>query len=110
MMPTMLNYKVSFLNPALKLIVPFIFLYGAYCFYQARREYGNELKKLMTVLAMTGVVGFLATLFRYLGDIVPMWKWGESLGFLLFGIACVHASWYAAGPLTLFVRKLLQKK
>jgi hypothetical protein len=109
MIPDLLNYRVSFLNPMLKLIVPFIFLYGAYCFYRARQEYGNELKTLMTVLAITGVVGFLATLFRYFGDIVSLWKWGESVGFFAFGAACVYASWYAAGPLTTFVRKLLQR-
>ena len=109
MVPDLFNYKVSFLNPLLKLIVPFIFLYGAYCFYQARQEYSNELKNLMTVLAFTGLVGFFATLFRFLGDIVSLWKWGESVGFYLFGMACVYAAGYAAGPLTAFVRKMLQR-
>ncbi|MBI9051067.1 MAG: hypothetical protein JEZ00_16720 [Anaerolineaceae bacterium] len=107
MVPELFNYKTSLLNPALKLILPFIFLYGAYSFYQARNQYSNELKKLMSVLAFAGFVGFLATLFRYLGDVFTVWKWGESLAFLLFGFASIYATWQAIGPLAMFVNKLV---
>ena len=36
------------------------------------------------------------------GDILVVWKWGESVGFLLFGLFNVYAVW----PLVTFIRKM----
>ena len=104
-----LNYKTSLLNPALKLVVPIILLYGTYLFYQARQRYQGELRKIVNALVIAGVVGVLATAFRFIADIISVsFKWGESLGFLAFGVANAYAAWCAAGPLVAFVRRMLQ--
>ena len=103
MIPDLFNYKVSILNPALKLIVPLIFLYGAYWFYQSRQEYGGEIGKVVRRLVVAGVVGLLATGFRYGADVIDVsWKWGESLGFLVFGLVNAYAVW----PLVTFIQKI----
>ena len=103
MIPDLLNYKVSILNPALKLIVPLIFLLGTYYLYRARSQYEGELGKVVRRLAFAGVVGTLACFFRFGADYwFSSLKWGESLFFLAFGIANVHAAW----PLLTFMRDL----
>jgi hypothetical protein len=103
MIPDLLNYKVSILNPALKLIVPLIFFYGTYWFYRSRQEYGGEIGKVVQRLAVAGVVGVLANGFRYTADVVDVsWKWGESLGFLVFGLVNAYAVW----PLVTFIRRI----
>ena len=90
----LLNYKTSFLNPALKIIVPLIFLAGSIYFFSLRHKYQGELGKVVSRLAMAGVFGLLANFFRYGAD---LWfadlKWGESLGYLLFAAANVYAVW-----------------
>jgi hypothetical protein len=101
MVPELLSYPKSFLNPLLKIIVPLIFLFGAYYFYRARNAYGGELGKVVRRLALAGFIGFLASVIRYAGDLVVLWKWGESLGYLVFGIANVYAVW----PLLTFLTK-----
>lgn len=109
MIPDLLNYKMSILNPALKLLVPFVFLCGTYFAYQGSRRYPGEIGKLMKALVLVGVVGFLANLFRYVGDIVTVSKWGESIGGIIFGLANVYAAWYAAGPLVKFIKQMLRE-
>jgi hypothetical protein len=44
----------------------------------------------------------LANGFRYAGDVLVVWKWGESLGFLVFGLVNLYAVW----PLVTFIRKV----
>jgi len=98
-----INYKESILNPALKLIVPFIFLLGTYYFYRARNQYQGELGKVVNRLAIAGVIGFLANLFRFSADIWTIsFKWGESLFFLLFALVNLYAVW----PLLTFMRRM----
>ena len=109
MIPDLLNYKMSILNPMLKLLTPLLFLWGTYYAYKASRRYRGEIGKLMRALALVGVAGFLANLFRYLGDVMTMWKWGESIGYLLFCIVNLYAAWYAAGPLVKFVRGMISE-
>ena len=110
MIADLFNFSKSFLNPALKVLVPLLFLWGTYYAYRAVRRYPGEIGKLMWALIVVGVVGFLANLFRYLGDVITVgWKWGESVGFLLFGIANLYAAWYAAGPLVRFIQRLLRE-
>jgi hypothetical protein len=103
MVPDILNFKVSILNPALKLIVPFIFLWGVYYLYHARNQYQGELGKVVRRLAIAGAIGCLAFFFRYGADIwFTALKWGESLFMLAFGIANIYAVW----PLLTFMRRV----
>ncbi len=103
MPPDLLNYSKSFLNPALKILVPLVFLYAAYYLYQSRQKYGGALGQVIRRLALAALVGFLAMGFRYVGDIVTVtWKWGESLGYLALGLANLYAVW----PLLAYASKL----
>jgi ABC-type multidrug transport system permease subunit len=109
MIPDIFNYSKSFLNPALKLLVPLLFLLGTYFTERATRRYTGEIRKLMKALTLVGTAGFLSNLFRYMADVlVVSWKWGESLAMLAFVIVSLYAAWYAAGPLVRFMRQLLQ--
>jgi hypothetical protein len=102
MIPDIFNYKASFLNPALKLIVAFVFVWGAYYLYQARNQYQGEIGKVVRRLMIAGIIGSLACFFRFGADIwFSSLKWGESLFFLAFGIANAYAAW----PLLTFMRR-----
>lgn len=104
------NYSTSFLNPALKLLVPLLFLGGTYYAYRAGRRYPGEIRKLMWIMLGVGAAGFLANLFRYLGDVLAIsWKWGESVVFLVLGLVNLYAAWYAASPLVKFIHQLLRE-
>ena len=106
-MAEIFNYKESILNPLLKLIVPFIFLWGTFYFYKARDLYQGELGKVVNRLAIAGLMGFLATLFRFSADIWTIsFKWGESLFFLLLALANIYAAW----PLLTFIRRIEARK
>jgi hypothetical protein len=109
MISDLFDYSTSFLNPALKLLVPLIFLVGTYYADRAMRRYTGEIRKLMKALTIVGTAGFLSNLFRYMADVlVVSWKWGESLAMLLFVLVSLYAAWYAAGPLIKFMKQLLQ--
>jgi hypothetical protein len=89
----LLNYSTSFLNPALKWIAPAIFLIALVLFFFANKGYGGEFKKGIDFLMISILVGVLAMVFRWLGDkIVPDFKWGESLFFLVFAIVNLLAA------------------
>jgi hypothetical protein len=103
MIPDLFNYGKSFLNPALKILVSLIFLFGSLYFYRIRDQYQGEVGKVVSRLAIAGFVGFLASFFRYGADI--WWvdlKWGESIGYLCFAIANVYAVW----PLIAYIREI----
>ena len=105
MIPDLINYEISFLNPALKLLVPVIFLVGSYYFFRMRNQYQGEIGTVVKRLALAGLIGSLANLFRYGADIwFVSWKWGESLGFLAFALANVYAVW----PLLTFIQEIKQ--
>jgi hypothetical protein len=94
MVPELLNYKISFLNPALKILVPLIFLAGSIYFFSIRNKYLGEIGRVVGRLAIAGIIGFLANFFRYGADIWFVdYKWGESLGYLFFALANVWAVW-----------------
>jgi hypothetical protein len=76
-------------------------LIAAIYFYRARSQYGGEMGKVVGRLAFASFVGLCAMTLRYLGDILVLWKWGESLGYLVFGLANV----YAVLPLLTFAWK-----
>ncbi len=100
------NYQTSPLNPGLKILVPLIFLLGTLYFFKARQQYGGELGKVINRLFYAGILGVLSNGFRYAGDLVVLWKWGESLMYLLFGLASLYAVW----PLLVFARGVQQKQ
>jgi hypothetical protein len=107
MVPDILNYKLSFLNPGLKLLMPLIFLYAAYCLYQSRQKYGGELGKVVRRLFVAALIGIFAMSFRYAADITTvLWKWGESLGLLALALANLFAVW----PLLQFASGMPQIK
>ncbi|MEW6183094.1 MAG: hypothetical protein AB1500_07950 [Bacillota bacterium] len=85
----LLNYKESFLNPLLKELVALIYLCATLVFLVARTRLGGELQKITGLLATTSLFGTLALAFRWRGDKLVAWKWGESLLFLLFAIVAL---------------------
>ncbi len=94
MFSDLLNYKTSFLNPGLKILVPLIFLAGSFYFFSLRNKYQGEIGKVVLRLALAGLIGFLANFFRFGADLwFADYKWGESLGYLIFAIANVWAVW-----------------
>jgi hypothetical protein len=103
MIAELLNYKVSILNPLLKMLTPLLFLIATYYFYRARNQYQGELGKVVRRLVAASLVGVLANFFRYGADI---WftdlKWGESLMYLLFAVASIYAVW----PLLTFINRM----
>ncbi len=103
MIPELFNYKISWLNPVLKLLVPTIFLIGSLVFFYLRNRYGGEIGKVVRRLAIVGLLGVVAHFFRYGADIwFVSLKWGESLFALLFALANVYAVW----PLLSFFQNL----
>lgn len=68
------------------MVTPILFAIGTYYFYQARQVYGGEIQRIANLLFAGGIAGFLATTFRYGGDNVVLWKWGESTFMLVFAL------------------------
>ena len=94
MVPDILNYKVSILNPGFKLVMPILFLLCAYYFYQSRSTYGGELGKVVRRLLVAALIGALAMTFRFAADYTTvLWKWGESIGLLALALANLYAVW-----------------
>jgi len=101
MVPDIINYKESFLNPGIKIGVALTFIIAAYFFFRSRNQYGGELGKVVLRLSVASVIGFLAMSFRYAGDFLSLWKWGESLGYAILGFANIWAAW----PLLTYIKK-----
>ena len=81
----LLNYKTSFLNPMLKWIAPVLFLIAFVMIMKAYNNYGGIFKDTMRLLVISVLVGVLAFFFRVGGDVIlPNFKWGESIFYLLF--------------------------
>lgn len=89
----LLNYKTSFLNPTLKWVAPILYMAALVMCVQAYKNYGGIFKQAMQVLVFTLIVGALAFFFRVSGDIVlPDFKWGESLFYLVFVVLNVFVA------------------
>ena len=102
----LLNYKTSFLNPAFKILVPLIFLVGSVYFFRIRDKYQGVIGIVVRRLLIAGIFGVLAHSFRLSGDIASNFKWGESIGYLLFAAANVYAVW----PLLTFGQEMGAEK
>lgn len=83
----LLNYKTSFLNPLFKWIAPVLFVFALALFIKASANYGGVFKAAMKLLVASVLIGVLAFFFRVGGDVIlPNFKWGESVFFLIFVI------------------------
>lgn len=83
----LLNYNTSFLSSMLKWIAPILLLLASVMLTKAYRNYGGIFKDAMGFLVISVFVGVLAFLFRVGGDLIlPNFKWGESLFYLVFVI------------------------
>lgn len=102
----LLDYGTSIISTLLKWITPLVFLFGAYLFFRARKYFSGELKFFVVSMAIAGLVGFIAHVLRLLGDYVTFWKWGESIGYLVFLAVNIYCAWRAAGPLVNYVKKI----
>lgn len=81
----LLNYNTSFLSPMLKWAAPILFLLASIMLAKAYRNYGGVFKDAVGLLVASVFVGALAFLFRVGGDLIlPNFKWGESLFYLVF--------------------------
>ena len=84
--PEILNYKTSFLNPAMKWFAAILFLIVPILLTKAYRNYGGVFKEAMGFLTVSAYIGALSFLFRVAGDVVLSNKWGESIFYLIFVI------------------------
>ena len=94
MVPDILSYPHSILNPAMKILSVVFFVIGVYVFYRCRCIYGGKLKVIAALLLLGGITGILASLFRFEGDYFTAWKWLEStfdlvLAIISFAIAYI---------------------
>lgn len=79
------NYNTSFLSIILKWIAPVLILLASIMLVKAYRNYGGVFKDAMVFLVVSVFVGAVAFLFRVGGDLIlPNFKWGESLFYLIF--------------------------
>ena len=53
-----------------------------------------------------GIAGFLAMAFRYGGDKIVAWKWGESIFILIFAITSVYVAFLVRNRLIVAARAL----
>ncbi len=92
-MADLLNYDTSILNPALKIIIPLIFLAVAFLYYDVRNKYDGKVKSFVTGLFYFALFVFIASVFRYFGDGIEFGftkeyslKWLQSLGYMISSI------------------------
>lgn len=86
MVPDILSYPDSILNPLMKVLTVIFFVIAASIFYRCRTIYGGKLRVIATLLLLGGITGILASLFRLAGDNIIEWKWLESAFFLALAI------------------------
>ncbi len=67
-MDTLLSYETSPLNPALKIIIPLIFLVALAFYFFTQRYYSEKIQILLDILIMFAFFAVLAGVFRYFGD------------------------------------------
>ena len=62
-MADLLDYNTSILNPALKIIIPLIFLAVAYLYYNVRNKYEGKVKSFVIGLFYFALFVFTASVF-----------------------------------------------
>jgi hypothetical protein len=78
MVPDILSYPGSILNPLMKLLSVGLYVIAGYIFYRCRLIYGGKLQVIATLLLFGSIAGILASVFRLAGDYFTAWKWLES--------------------------------
>ena len=86
MVLNILSYDTSILNPVLKLVILVLFAIASWYFYRCYLVYGGKLKMIAWLLLLGGFAGILASAFRFWGDFLVQWKWGESVLFLILAV------------------------
>jgi hypothetical protein len=86
MVPDILSYPTSILNPFMKLLSVILFVIAVYFFYRCCLIYGGKLRVIAILLYVGGIAGILASVFRFAGDYLTTWKWLESTFFLALAI------------------------
>ena len=97
-MADLLDYNTSILNPALKIIIPVIFLAVAYIYYTVRNKYEGKVKSFVTGLFYFALFVFIASVFRYFGHGIEFGftqelslKWLESITYMISSITFLLA-------------------
>lgn len=67
-METLLSYETSPLNPALKAIIPLIFLAALAFYYVTQRYYSEKIQVILDILIMFAFFAVLAGVCRFFGD------------------------------------------
>jgi hypothetical protein len=67
-MDTLLNYDTSPLNPALKILIPFIFLAVLGIYLSTRRYYSDKLRAFIDAMILFAFFAVMAGVLRYFGD------------------------------------------
>ncbi len=67
-MDTLLTYETSPLNPALKIIIPLVFLAVLGIYVYVRRYYSERIRNVLDILLLFAVFAVIAGVLRYFGD------------------------------------------
>jgi len=88
-MEALLNYDTSPLNPALKFIVPVIFLIVLGIYISTRRYYSDRIQTFVDLLLLFAACAIVAGVLRYFGDGILLGftkeyslKWFQSLAYI----------------------------
>jgi hypothetical protein len=101
-MDDLFNYDTSPLNPALKIIMPLVFLVVLAIYFRLRRYYKGKLKTVLNFLLLFALFAVITGIFRYFGDGTMFGftkdyslKWFQSLTLV------AEAAFFALGGYTL---------
>ena len=67
-MDNLLNYDTSPLNPAIKVIIPLVFLLVFAIYLYTRRYYTEKIRTFIDILLLFASFAVIAGIFRYFGD------------------------------------------
>lgn len=98
-MTGLFDYNTSWLNPALKLVIPGIYVLVTYVYFRSRRSFAGDIQRVLSILFWMGMAAAVAALFRYFGDGTQFGftkelslKWFQSLGYLVQAVLFVLAA------------------
>jgi hypothetical protein len=103
-MNSLLSYDTSPLNPALKILIPLLFLAALVFYFSTQKYYSEKLRVFIDILILFAFFAVLAGVFRYFGDGIDFGftkdyslKWFQSLlmvaeagCFMLAGYTILH--------------------
>lgn len=106
-MDNLLNYDTSPLNPALKVIIPLLFLAALLFYVTTQKYYSEKIRVFLDILIVFAFFAVVAGILRYFGDGLPFGftaeyslRWfqsllmvGEAGCFLLAGYTMLNLFW-----------------